>query len=1240
MQMRKLIFIFAFCWFGANLFGQTSSLTGTVTDPTGAVIPGAQITLTNVKTGALRSTASNETGHYTMAQLTPGTYQLVAKSPGFTDVAIKSIELLVDSPATINIKFEKLGGVTTTVQVEAAAVQINTVDASLGNAISTQAIMELPMYARNVAGLLAFQPGVTSFGAFGQGSLDDRNGSVNGSKADQSNVTLDGADVNDQNTRAAFTSVLRVTLDSVEEFRTTTTNAGADTGRGSGANISLVTKSGTNELHGSLYEYRRGTETAANSFFDNAAGVPIAPLLINVFGASAGGPIKKNKAFFFVNYEGRRDASATSLERTIPNDLLRQGIVSYHDKTTGALKQLTPDQVKQVDPAGIGESPGVLQIFQNVYPHGNDPSYGDGLNTTGYLFNAPQHSKQDTYIAKFDYKLDEAGKHNLFVRGNLQNDHSSGTPQFPGQPPRSVGLANSKGMAAGWTGVFGTNMVSTFRYGLTRAGNQSTGTTQGSYEWLRGLDTPYSVTTGTARIIPVHTFSEDFAWTHGSHDFRFGAVVRVISNQSVSTAHSYDTASSNPSWLKGSGSDLNPASLNVRSSDKNSFQYAMGAVLGVMPQATGNYNYLVDGTLLPTGAPVTRSFANKETEAYAQDTWKVTHNFTITAGLRFGYQPPVHEANGQQVSPDISLSDWNAQRAALAAQGLSQQGAGKISFVVADSPQGRPMYPTHYTWAPRLGLAYSPKGESGLAKWLFGGAGKTSIRAGFGMYYDEIGQPLAQTFNNSAFGLQSTLTSSANILTTAQAPRFTTFWAVPSSIITAAPKGGFPQTYPDLFSITNTVDDTLKAPYTMNMNLTFGREFGHGLFVQLSYVGRLSRHSLINQDLGMPTNPKDPQSGQTYFQAWQQLARLVDDQGVAVKNLPKIPFFEKFWATAAAGGYTATQIWALDYLENSTQGDFTNTLNDADNAANCSTSGTTFFSDGTVNHPGCSIYGPWFVFNPQYSALSAWSSIGAGDYHAAQLTIRKRFSQGLMFDFNYTLSKSIDLASTPENGGSFAGMIQNTWFPGQNRAVSDFDTLHAVNFYSVWQLPFGRGHKFGAGMNKVVDAFLGGWQISGTWRQTSGLPTTVSNDQRWPTNWENDAWGVPNGNPMPPVTNNKNALGINGVRGPNLWDDPQAAFDAYHYCPAGESGLRNNIRGAGYFGIDSSVSKTFNMPWKESHKLQIRWETFNLTNTIRFDPTSNPFGDAGGLMNANTFGKLTGQLGAPRQMQFALRYIF
>jgi hypothetical protein len=1234
--MRKLIFVFAFCWFGANLFGQTSSLTGTVTDPSGAVIPGAQITLTNVKTGALRTTASNETGNYTMAQLTPGTYQLVAKATGFTDVSIKSVELLVDSPATINIKFEKLGGVSETVEVEAAAVQINTVDASLGNAISTQAIMELPMYARNVAGLLAFQPGVTSFGAFGTGSLDDRNGSVNGGKSDQSNITLDGADVNDQNTRAAFTTVLRVTLDSVEEFRTTTTNAGADTGRGSGANISLVTKSGTNELHGSLYELRRGTETAANSFFNNAASVPIAPLLVNVFGGSVGGPIVKNRAFFFVNYEGRRDASSTSVTRQVPNDYMRAGEVAYHDNN-GNLQVLSQAQIKAIDPLGIGDNPGILQIFQTVYPRGNDTSCGDQVDTTCYRFNAPQHTKWDTYIAKLDYKVDAAGKHNVFVRGNLQNDHTNGVPQFPGQPPNSVTLSNSKGMAAGWTGVLTTHLVSTFRYGFTRAGNESTGIIQGSYEWPRTdyMDAPYGISTGTSRQVPVHTFSEDLTWDHKSHDFAFGVVVRAISNQSASNRSSFNNAASNMSWLKGAGSDVTPSSLNLSSNDKMSYQYAIGDLLGIMPEGTANYNYMIDGTLLPTGALVHRNFANRELDAYAQDTWKVTHNFTITAGLRFSYEPPVHEANGQEVSTSMPFNDFNNMRASLAAQGQSELGVGRIQFLDANGSGGRPMYPTHYNVAPRLGLAYSPKAESGFAKWLFGGSGKTSIRAGFGMYYDEIGQPLAQTFNTTAFGLQTSLTSPAGTLNSSTSPRFTTFWTVPSAVIATAPKGGFPQTFPDIFEITNSIDDQLKAPYTMNMNLSIGREFSHGLFVQMSYVGRLSRRSLINRDVSMPTNLKDPTSGQTYFQAMQQLASLVDDQGVPVSKLPKIPWFEHFWSTAAAGGWTATQIWAKDYLESQNQGDFTDLLDVFDQAGVCSTSGTTFYSDGTVRDAACGIYGPWMLFNPQFSALSAWSSIGAGDYHAGQLTIRKRFSEGLMFDLNYTLSKSIDLASRSESAGRFNGFIQNTWAPGQMRAVSDYDTLHAVNAYVVWKLPFGRGMKLGANVNKVVDAIFGGWEVTGAWRQTSGLPTDIGNGQRWPTNWEVDARAVPTG-PLPPATSNHNGISVEGPPGPNLWDDASKALAMLHYCPSGESGLRNFIRGDGYFGIDSGVSKTFKMPWKESHSLQIRWETFNLTNTVRFDPTSN-YGD---LMTATSLGKLSDTLGAPRQMQFSLRYTF
>jgi hypothetical protein len=507
---------------GASLFllaQAFTSLTGTVTDPTGAVIPSAKIVITNIETGAERDATSDTAGRYTFVQVVPGNYKLTARASGFTDVVVSNIQLLVNSPATVPVTFEKVGAVSQTIAVEATAVQINTQDASLGNALGTQLVMTLPSFARNVTTLLSNQPGVTNFG-----TGDDRDGAVNGGKSDQANVTLDGVDVNDQNGRAAFTSVLRVTLDSVQEFRTTTGNGNPDSGRGSGADVALVTKNGTNGYHGSMYEYHRNTVTAANSFVGNAAGVARPALLINVFGASAGGPIRKNRTFFFVNYEGRRDASATSVARLVPNDTLRQGIVQYHN-SAGQILQLPPDTIKTlIDPLGIGVNQAVLKVM-SVYPHGNDGSVSgsDTVNITGYRFNAPQRSAQNTYISRFDHQLDGAGKHMLFLRGNLQNDHSNGTPQFPGQVPNSVTLANNKGIAAGWTALLRPSLVSTLRYGLTRQGGETTGILAHEYTSLRGLATPYGVSTGTQRIIPVHNITEDLSWIHGAHDVKFGA---------------------------------------------------------------------------------------------------------------------------------------------------------------------------------------------------------------------------------------------------------------------------------------------------------------------------------------------------------------------------------------------------------------------------------------------------------------------------------------------------------------------------------------------------------------------------------------------------------------------------------------------------------------------------------------------------------------------------------------------
>jgi hypothetical protein len=1017
----------------------------------------------------------------------------------------------------------------------------------------------------------------------------------------------------------------------VEEFRSTTTNGDASKGRASGADVTLVTRSGTNTLNGSLYEYRRGTETAANDFFSNRSGVPRAALNINIFGARVGGPIKKNRAFFFANFEGRRDASATVVNRTVPTETLKQGIVQYHN-TAGQIVQVGPSQIQSIDPKGIGIDQASLALFKQ-YPVGNNTAIGDGLNTIGYTFNAPVHSDQNTYTVKLDYNLDNAGRNRLFWRGVLNNDSKNGTPQFPGQQPNCVTLANNKGLAVGWTSVISLTVVSTAHYGLTRAGGETTGILSSPYTSFRGFDTLYGTSTGTARIIPVHTIDDEIAWSKGAHDFKFGGTLRLISNRSVTYSHSYNTAVTNASGLSGSGADITPISLGIASGDRTSYQYAMTALLGLVTSATGNYNYLTDGTTLPAGAPVKRNFANNEGELYAQDSWRIKNNLTVTYGLRFSIMPPVHEVDGQQTSTNIPIGDWFNQRGATADLGQSNISAGRITYVLAS--QGRPLYPQHNNAQPRISVAYAPRGESGLSRFLFGGPGKTSIRAGFGMYYDEIGQPLASTINAMAFGLSTTLSTPLNVLDSTQVPRFTDFYSVPSSILTAAPKGGFPSTYPDNFAITNSIDDKLKAPYTMNMNLSIGREFSHGFFVQVSYVGRLSRHSLLQRDLAMPTNLRDPKSGQTYYDAMSQLATLLDFQGVSVANLPKIPFFENLWGTAAGGGFTATQAIAKDYLERSNPGDFTNVLNDMDNIQACSQTGSTFSSAGKITKLGCGSRGANSMWSPQFSALSAWSSLGSGSYHAMQWTVRKRFTGGLMFDVNYSFGKSMDLASRSEASANFSSdFMINSWDPSQLRGVSRYDVRHAVNALGLWELPFGRHRKFGSNMNRALDAIVGGWEMSATYRQTSGLPFSVSDGSRWATNWELSSFAQPNGTAVPGTVSTHNTTASGG--GPNLWTDPKAALAGFREALAGETGSRNTLRGGGFFNIDTALSKRFTMPWSERQNLQFRWESYNMTNTVMLDPASASLS----LTSTSTFGRLSSQLGSPRQMEFALRYNF
>ena len=1180
-----------------------SQLTGTVTDPTGAVVPNASVKLESVTRGTARDETTDAQGRYHFLQIQPDKYRLRAKATGFREIVVGEVTIQVNTPATVDLRFE-VGTVTESVTVSSQAVQLNTTDATIGNALGTTPILQLPSFARNVAGLLALQPGVTT------------DGNVNGGKADQGNVTLDGIDVNNQMERSAFTSVLRVTLDSVQEFRTTTTNANADQGRSSGAQVQLVTRSGSNAFHGAAYWYNRYTGLSANSFFNNKNGVKRPLLNINIPGARFGGPIKRDKAFFFLNWEMRKDKSEENTSRIVPSLALRSGNITYLS-TSGQSVTLNSAQLKALDPLGIGPSAAAMQLM-NTYPAPNDPNLGDRRNRQGFRFVAPRPRNNKTYTAKFDYNFSD--KHTANIRGQLQNDSRAGAPQFPGQQPNSVELTNAKGIAVNFNSVFTTNLVNSARYGLTRLSTQTTGIQSQSAVSFRSIDDASGLSTGISRQIPVHQWQDDVSWTKGNHTVQGGFVMRLIQNQSTNYAATYHSASTNVSWLRGTGADLRPS--DVASSDTTSYGDAAAALLGIVTQVNGRYNYDISGKVLGVGVPRFRNFGNEEYEMFGQDTWRVTRNLTLTFGLRWSLMPPIHELNGVQISTNQSIGEFFDKRGGLMRLGKSQQEAGRIIFIKTDDPKARPIYPYHKdNFAPRFSVAYSPSGTDGLSKLLFGGPGKTSIRAGWGMYYDLIGQPLARTYDASAFGFATTLTNPSGSLTTATAPRFTGQFNLPTAapngtvMLRAAPPGGFPQEYPNILAITNSIDDTLKSPYTMNMNLSIGRDLGRGWYVQGSYVGRQSRRSLMNRDLAMPTDLRDPASGQTYFQAATQLelyrkATASQPAATSTANVPRIPFFENMFRTLATSTQTASQRWfgVVRQYPN----DFTSALFDID-----------AFCD-----PECGVLGANMLMNPQFSALSAWSSVGGGNYHAFQWSVRKSLGD-LTLDLNYTLSKSTDLGSSAENAGSFSGFMVNSWEPDQRRGVSDYDQRHIVNAWWVYEAPFGKGKRWGSGVNRIANAFIGGWQISGVWTQSSGLPESAGNGRVWPTNWNITGFGTPVG-AISPASITKNGP----AGGPNLWPNPAQTLTEWVNTLPGQSGSRNTVRGTGRANWDMAFAKRFQMPWAESHSLQFRWEIFNMFNQVRFSGLDI------GRSSSTTWGNFTDTRGDPRQMQLALRYEF
>jgi hypothetical protein len=1285
------------------VFSQTglTSLRGTITDPSGAVVVGTQVMLDNRTIGFHASRTSDSSGHYEFPQIAPGDYTITVKGAGFGQQS-KRIELLVSQPATIDFALSVQTS-QTTIEVQSQAQLLNTADSSIGNAVNNTTIQALPMEGRNVPDLLSLQPGVVYLGRQVNQDQDSRSGAVSGARSDQANVTLDGVDNNDQRQGYAFQGVLRSTLDSVEEFRVTTTDANADSGRSSGVQVTLVTKTGTNSLHGGLYEYNRNTATAANDWFNKAAeisaGLPNRPgsLVRNTFGASLGGAIKKDRTFFFLNFESQRTAENQQQALTVPTQSFRQGTLSYFcrgDPTcpAGGVQTLTPVQIAAMDPNcsqqnpptcpwGAGVDPNVLTTL-NAYPRPNSIG-GDTLNTGGFTWSAPAPSVLNTYIAKIDYA---AINHRVFIRGNLQGDRQSGTPQFPGDPPGAMLVNTSKGAAARDTWTLGSTLVNTFRYGFIRQALNNLGAGNNSFADFAGISPFTAENTTTLLNVPVHNFVDDLTWVKGKHTIQFGANYRLIYNNTLSNSVAFNSAASGAGNIRnaaiaGTFQSFDPEAFGfpaVSGDFKFGYDNVVTDIAGLLATINVHNNYRVtsatSAALLPTGSMIPRSFGANEFEYYMQDSWRLKPNLTITFGLRHTLLQTPDEMNGQQVAPTIQPHEWFINRGIAAAEGLSNQ--PEFAFAPSGQSRGGKAYwgANKLNLAPRLALAYSPNADTGVFHALFGGAGNTSIRAGAGLYYDHFGEGIVDSFSQfGSFGLTSTESAPSNIFTPDNAPRYTGRTSVPN-VLTPAPPSltypAFPSADPLAGGFTynsNGIDGDIKTPYAIVADLSIQRELRGAWVFEVDYVGRFGRHLLQQLDLAEPTDLVDKKSGMDYFTAAGLMSQFALAHGEATRDagnnlilIPPIQYFEDLFPTAAAGGFSATQ-------------------NIYTGPSACP-SGDSCFS--WANRPGreigapfrlglicsqlanggvtpvCSGLPPVPFWDPQFASLFAWSSIGTSSYNAGQFILRHTMTRGLQVDFSYSYSKSIDLGSDAERvnpqgttsttspigfgTSTVLSYIANSWNPALNHAPSDFDTRHVITASGLYQLPVGKGKTFAGNAGRMLDALAGGWQLSGLTRWTSGFPFSVIDNVGFTDNY------LFNSN-MVQTAPVKAGL-FRTADGPSAFADPPAVAAATAITPnvpatlvplrfpyPGEAGSRNNFRGPGFFGTDMRLAKSWQI--HESMGLKFGWEVFNVTNSVRFDVNPNTSLD-NGIADGPAFGLYRRTLTAPRVQQFSLRFAF
>jgi hypothetical protein len=1224
--------------FGVTLaYAQTTAIvTGVVTDSLGAVMPGVTVVLSNSSTGVSYTVKTDTAGSFRVPNVPPGPgYSIEYTYQGFSPYKLNDIYVNVANSTTENAKLSPGSTLEVKVTATGQGVTLDTTDATIGNNFQVSQLNNLPVYNRaSPAVLFTLQPGITL------------NGATTGARVDQNNTTVDGLDVNDFATGTFESITGNAPVDSVQEFRGTTAGFTADSGPGGGGQFQLITRGGTNEWHGNVNLYHRDNSTTANDWFNAEIGAPQPKLVQNQFGGAIGGPIKHDKLFFFFDYLNSRISQDSTELRIVPLPSFTAGNVSYinnspgcvftsrQNTTPGCISQLTPAQVAALDPAGIGDSPQILDMFQNLYPAANDLTTGDGVNTGGFRFNAPTPDDATTYVGRVDWVATDHIK--VWGRGTVTRRNLVYTAaQFPGAPPAVQEIDRSYGYVGGLDWQISPYKFNQFIYGSTvqDLDYPTPQNPEGVYQetFATGvttlLDDPYSSPSNSqSRHVPIPEVSDNFTWIVGRHSLQMGGYFKWITSHEQNTLDYNSLGIGLGGEVQGLDASLRPGNLLTPSGTAQvTYDSAFAAMLGRVGSLASTFNYDASGNPLPQPSGSTRNFRYYQTQPYIADTWKVTPSLTLTFGVNYQYFSVPYETNGLETVQTTTFDDYFSARQKQSAAGVSGPNAVPFITYLLGGPKNHG--PGYYKsnpleFAPRFAFAYNPGFDPA-----------TVINGSIGIVYDRTvidAIQYQQSQYSYLFQQNSTVNYGDGTDPAGSIKNDPRLANPPTAVAPATPKPPFtpfldadgnPIGLQNGGAFNEMIDPSLKTPYSILINVGMQHQFAGSYIMKINYVSRLGRRLLAQADANQLIDFPDAASGQLMSEAMANTTLAVR-AGADPTNLPAQPWWENqvapgFGQTQGFPNNTSLIATALESLIY--KGDFADTIQ--------ALSGLMDYNVGMA---------------AQFSENTVYTNKGFSSYNGLLVSLQKNLTNNLQFDVNYTWSHSIDNVSLYANQIAFGGygFICDVVRPKECRGNSDFDTTNYVTSDATYSLPFGRGRKYASSIPWWADEVVGGWDVSGILTAHTGEAySTVSS--AFVAGYSNDAPGILVG-PKSALRHHQHKDGSGAMQ---IYADPGAAASAFTGPVGFHIGSRNNLRGPNFFNLDAGLAKNFALVPSKNVILQFRADAFNVLNHPNFvnlNFFNNP--NTVDITQPSNFGQLTAQVstlpGSARVMQLSGRIQF